>query len=102
VLSQFDPLKYSSYNEWLKLKEIKPVVIQWDPDRDIFLNKVNRRAIQIGLTPPAANIYVDEWILKITDITQVVYEIKHLIDTKKIAEAKELVPVETIYPDPQV
>lgn len=97
VLSHFVSSEYDNYNDWLTAKETKPVVIQWDPERDIFLNKLNYRSIQIGLTPPAAKLYAEEWILKIDDITDAVKKIKLLIDNLKIAEAKKLLPNEQIY-----
>jgi glutamyl/glutaminyl-tRNA synthetase len=97
VLSHFDSSIYDNSNEWLIAKKTKAVVIQWDPERDIFLNKLNYKAIQIGLKPPAAKLYTEEWIFKIDDITNSVKKIKQLIDSKKIAEAKQFLPNEQIY-----
>ncbi len=73
------------------------MVIQWDPERDILLNKLNYRTIQIGLRNIAVQKYCKEWILDITDVTELSQEIKLMIDTNKIEDAKKLLPKEYIY-----
>ena len=97
VLSHFDPDIYKTYEDWQKTKENAPVVIQWDPERDIYLNKLDYRTIQIGLTPPAAKLYIGNWTLKITDITDTVKTIKQLVDENKMEEANTLLPLERLY-----
>lgn len=97
VLSHFDPDVYKTHEDWQKIKENAPVVIQWDPERDIRLNKLDYRAIQIGLTPPATKLYISNWNIKITDITDTAKTIKRLIDTNKMEEAQSLLPREKIY-----
>jgi hypothetical protein len=97
-LSHYVSQVYPTIEEWEKTKANAPVVIQWDPERDMFLNKLEQRSIQIGLTPAAANLYVNSWILKITDITDPAQKIKALIDKKKTAEALTLLPFEQKYP----
>jgi hypothetical protein len=54
-------------NPWGE-SEDAPVVLQWDPERDIFCNNLPYRSIQIGLGGKALHRYVSEWIEKITDI----------------------------------
>ena len=97
-MSHFDKNVYATIDEWEKIKINAPVVIQWDPERDIFLNQLNHRAIQIGLLPKASALYISQWIVKISDITQIVKNIKLLTDTNKMAEAHELLPLEKNYP----
>ncbi|WP_230948394.1 DUF4291 family protein [Burkholderia stagnalis] len=36
--------------------------LQWDPERDLSLQPLTHRAIQIGLSKQAVNLYVHEWI----------------------------------------
>jgi hypothetical protein len=97
-LSHFDKDVYATVDEWEKIKTKASVVIQWDPERDIFLNQLNYRTIQIGLSPEASVLYIAQWIVKISDITETVKKIKLLIDAKKMAKAHELLPVEKHYP----
>ena len=84
--------------QFLARKEVSPVVIQWDPERDIELNKLDYRSIQIGIKGEAVQRYVDEWIVNITDITEHCQHIKQLIDAGEIEQAKQLLPDERIYP----
>lgn len=86
-----------SIEEFIKLKENNPVVIQWDPERDIQLNKLDYRSIQIGIKGEAVEKYVNEWIVNITNITEKCQHIKDLIDDKEIEKAKLLLPEERIY-----
>ncbi len=96
-LSHYEDHFYRNIQDWERIKSISPVVIQWDPERDMLLNKLDYRSIQIGLTPVAAQLYVNSWIVKITDITMSAQKIKTLIDEKKLAEAFELLPSEKEY-----
>jgi hypothetical protein len=97
VSSHFDADTYKCHSDWLIAKKMMPVVIQWDPERDIFLNKLTNRTIQIGLKSSAAKLYIDKWIIKITDYTAFAIKIKSLIVENKIAEAASLLPLERNY-----
>jgi hypothetical protein len=68
-LSHFNSAIHSSQTAWLEEKEKSPVRVQWDPERDVHLNKLEYRSIQIGLSEDAVKRYVREWIVRITDIT---------------------------------
>jgi len=96
ILSR-DHSKYSNKEEWLKVKKETPVRIQWDPERDLFLNPLKYRTIQIGLSNEAVELYVNEWIKNITDITDKVLEIHSLLNNGKVEEARKLLPKEKIY-----
>jgi hypothetical protein len=37
-----------SKEEWRRMKDMSPVRIQWDPERDVHLQPLQHRAIQIG------------------------------------------------------
>ena len=77
-----------SKEEWNKLKNSSPVRIQWDPERDLFLQPLPYRAIQIGLSKEAVALYVQEWIRRITDVTPLAYEIHSLVADNKFDEAR--------------
>lgn len=83
--------------EWQKLKKETSVRVQWDPDRDILLQPLSYKAIQVGLSGIAVEHYINDWITNITDITYYSQEIKYLISINKIEEAKKLLPHEEIY-----
>lgn len=90
--------EYLDSNEWNVYKKEYPVRIQWDPERNMFLEPLPYRTIQIGLSNEAVLKYVNEWVQQITDITQTVTDIKKLIDLKKFEKATNLFPIEKIYP----
>jgi hypothetical protein len=98
IVSNYENAHVSNNMEEFKLKiKNSDVVIQWDPERDILLNKLNYRTIQIGLRNIAVQKYCKEWILDITDVTELSQEIKLMIDTNKVEDAKKLLPKEYIY-----
>ena len=72
--------------------------VQWDPERDLLINPLNYRAIQIGLSGEAVQQYTSQWIQNITDITEQVQEMKSHIDQKEYEKAKTLLPPEKVYP----
>lgn len=96
-LSHFEEAAYESKRDWLEHKNKMPVIIQWDPERDLFLRKLNYRTIQIGLKPPAVKRYTSEWIIKISDVTPLAQKIKHLIENQNKKDAMQLLPEEWKY-----
>ncbi|NUO00426.1 MAG: DUF4291 domain-containing protein [Saprospiraceae bacterium] len=97
-LSHFDAAFHLSYEAWQAQLEQSPVRVQWDPERDLFLNKLDYRSIQIGLSGEAVSRYTKEWIVEIQDITTACKTICMLIREGKIEEAQALLPKEQVYP----
>jgi hypothetical protein len=96
-LSHFDKSVHADEQAWKEQLTASPVRIQWDPEKDIYLNNLPYRSIQIGLTGIAVEKYVNEWISSIEDITGYCKSIHRLILNKEIDEAKKILPVEKIY-----
>jgi len=94
VFSSFNPQYYSSHDEWKAELESKEVRLQWDPDHDPFGNKLERRAIQLGLKEKALKAFIQQ-IKSVEDITDFVREQKKLLDSSGLAEL--FVPIETDY-----
>jgi hypothetical protein len=84
--------------EWESLKARSPVRVQWDPERNLHLEPLDHRAIQIGIGGPAVPLYVNEWISQITDITALAHRIGGLVADGKLDEAGALLPDERPYP----
>ena len=59
-LSHFNSKIHSNHEEWKSKLKNSPVRIQWDPERNIFLDSLNYRAIQVGLSDTAVKKYVDQ------------------------------------------
>jgi hypothetical protein len=101
VLSHHDNKEIINESEEWKLKiKSSDVVIQWDPERGLLLNKLNYRTIQIGLRNKAVEDYCGKWIVNITDVSDLASSIKKLVDLEKIDEAKKLLPTEKEYIPP--
>lgn len=79
---------------WKQLKEKSPVRIQWDPERDLFLNPLSYRAIQIGLSGEAVERYMNGWIQCITDVTPLAHSIHTLVALGSYESAQALLPAE--------
>ncbi|OVE49315.1 DUF4291 domain-containing protein [Chromobacterium violaceum] len=84
--------------EWERLKNSSPVRIQWDPERDLLLQPLPHRAIQIGLSKEAVGLYVNQWIHQISDITPLVHEIHEEISHGNFESARTILPKEHPYP----
>ncbi|MDS0526748.1 DUF4291 domain-containing protein [Clostridium sp. SHJSY1] len=95
VISSFGESDYTSYEEWQDKIKTSEVRCQWDPDRDIFGNPLNRRAIQLGLKGSMVKSYVHDWIVRITDITDEVIKIRESIKSRAFEES--MLPVEYKY-----
>ncbi|MHB1530015.1 MAG: DUF4291 family protein [Acidiferrobacteraceae bacterium] len=76
VLSAFSPAVHGSHERWQTLLAAHPVRIQWDPERDGRLQPVpGMRTIQIGLSGEALAHYVNQWIVRIEDVTPIAREV---------------------------
>jgi hypothetical protein len=96
-LLSHDAKKYNDKDEWLKVKKATPVRIQWDPERDLHLQPLEHRAIQIGLTNEAVPLYVNEWVQNISEVTRLAEEIHSLVEKNDLEAAKRLLPIENEY-----
>lgn len=74
VHSAFVPGTYASRDEWSQAVAVSSVRLQWDPDHDPAGNRLERRAIQLGLRGGVLESYVREWIVGIEDISDFVAE----------------------------
>jgi hypothetical protein len=97
-LSHHDPAVYANHDEWAERKQVSPVRIQWDPERDLHHQPLDHRSLQIGLSGDAVRRYVDEWTINITDITDHVHRIGALIATGQLDDARQHLPDEQPYP----
>jgi hypothetical protein len=97
-LSHFDQSIHFSMNCWKHQIESTCVRIQWDPERNCYLEPLDYRSIQIGLSRVAVERYVHEWIQGISDITPLVHGLREL-DHKSLETAcAEIIARELPYP----
>ncbi|AOS61576.1 DUF4291 domain-containing protein [Actinoalloteichus hymeniacidonis] len=82
---------------WRRRLAESPVRIQWDPDRGTRMERLDTRAIQLGLRGVAVEHYVDDWIVGLADVTPLAHEIHRLVSADRLTEASALLPVERPY-----
>lgn len=80
------------------------VRVQWDPERNARIEKLEHRSIQIGIPGALKDQWLGEWTIRIEDVTERAREMKQLLDGAdgaKVTEAdliaKGLMPVERPY-----
>jgi hypothetical protein len=96
--SSFDPSVHSTMEHWRADLARSPVRVQWDPERTLTLESLPQRTIQIGLSGPAVDAYVDQWTVKIADVTELARKIEGLIARHDLEAAEAIRPLETPYP----
>lgn len=95
VISVYDCNMNISQSEWKEQVKKSDIRCQWDPERDIYGNPLEWRAIQLGLRGNAVKKYVDEWIVEITDITDYVNDLKEKVEEG--LDVETLLPKEDVY-----
>ncbi|MFF4603964.1 DUF4291 domain-containing protein [Streptomyces sp. NPDC001339] len=99
-LSHFERGVYDTKSAWQDLKSTSPVRVQWDPERATDLSALHDRAIQIGLSGEAVDLYVNEWITELHDITPLVRAIHEDVRAGRWDRADAAIPTEEHYPLP--
>ncbi|WP_330297115.1 DUF4291 domain-containing protein [Streptomyces sp. NBC_00503] len=97
-LSHYDPDVHPDHAAWKQALRTSPVRVQWDPERDLHLDALPYRSLQLGLSGPASRAYADEWTVSIRDVTPLAREIHALLRSGETAAARALLPVEIPYP----
>ena len=95
VISTYREDSGISKEQWQILVKNSDVRIQWDPEKDISGNNLDYRSIQLGLRGKAVHDYVNDWIVRITDITDYVKELNVL--RKKGTDISDRLPAERVY-----
>lgn len=95
VLTSPDSASYTG-TQWEKAFDETNVYCQWDPDRNIKGNAINRAAIQIGLKGSILRDFLDVGICGIEDLTPLVKKWNEQRKNGKL-NPKNL-PAERIYP----
>ncbi|HEY9196030.1 MAG TPA: DUF4291 domain-containing protein [Mucilaginibacter sp.] len=94
AISSFNARYHESYEQWKNDLAIKEVRLQWDPDHDPYGNKLQRRAIQLGLKGKTLENFGKHRVRKIEDITDFVRGQKQELDAGNLNKLQ--IPYETI------
>jgi hypothetical protein len=95
VATRYDPTLFSTQAEWGKAFSRTEVRRQWDPDRDLSLRRLDRRALQLGISGQTVRSYVKEWILGLEDVTPLAHAVWNAVAKRS---ALPDVPHEKPYP----
>jgi hypothetical protein len=95
VETSHNPDLYPNTFAWKQALDASEVRHQWDPDRDLHGYKLERRAIQIGISGTILRRYVEEWIIGLEEVTALARAIQTAIDENQPLPD---VPTETAYP----
>ena len=69
VYSSFQQNIYQTEENWKQQLTKSTVRLQWDPDHNPNGNKIERRAVQLGLRGETLREFATKWITQIEDIT---------------------------------
>ncbi|MEU6894002.1 DUF4291 domain-containing protein [Streptomyces sp. NPDC046557] len=97
-LSHFEPGTHSDRAAWREALSRSPARVQWDPERDLHLNPLPYRSLQLGLSGPASRAYADAWTVSIRDVTPLARDIHDLVRSGRTDAARALLPPEPPYP----
>nr|WP_245791158.1 DUF4291 family protein [Actinacidiphila rubida] len=100
-LAHYEPGLHSDRATWKRQLKLSPARVQWDPERDLHLQALPHRSLQLGLTGEAARRYADEWTVPITDITPLARAIQDHVRDGDLTAARRLLPEEHSYPVPE-
>lgn len=97
-LSHYEPRTHADRDTWQRSLRETSARVQWDPERDLHLNPLPYRSLQLGLSGPSSRAYADEWTVSIRDVTPLAREIHSLLRSGEQDAARALLPTETPYP----
>jgi hypothetical protein len=97
-VTPFTSTLHASEERWKAALADSPVRVQWDPERDVKLEPLPWRAIQIGIGGLAVERYVDTWIKRIEDVTPLARDVEARVRGGDLETARALLPREETYP----
>ncbi|MFF8592446.1 DUF4291 domain-containing protein [Streptomyces sp. NPDC015220] len=96
-LSHYEQGLHADHATWKRDVKRAPARVQWDPERDLHLQPLAHRSLQLGLAGEAARRYADEWIVSITDVTPLAHTVHAHVRDGELDAARRLLPRERPY-----
>lgn len=91
VATSYNRNLHDTETQWRDALKHSKVRYQWDPDRDLTLKRLERRAIQLGIRGSIVYQYVNEWILSLEEVTPLAHAIRDAKEAKRtLPDAPEL------------
>lgn len=98
ILTHPEPAVFPVTSEWQSQFSRAAVHIQWDTERSLRGTGLNFYSIQVGIGRQLIREYVDQWIVRIEDLTSTVARIRDFLKSGDEKSAKRLLPTERAYP----
>lgn len=98
VLTHPEPSVWPNPAEWESEFKDAQVHIQWDTERSLRGAPLNHYSIQVGISRHLIREFVDQWIVKIEDLSPTVAKIRQALKSGNTKNVKRLLPPERIYP----
>ena len=95
VFTSFNPKFYANEAEWEGELNKSNVRLQWDPDHNPFGDKLERKAMQLGLKGETLEKFGKQQIIQIEDITGFVSEQRQFVKNNELEKLS--VPIENIF-----
>lgn len=96
-LSHYEHGLHADHATWKRQLKRAPARVQWDPERDLHLQPLAHRSLQLGLAGEAARLYADGWTVSITDVTSFAHTIHAHVRDGDLDAARQLLPRERPY-----
>ncbi|MFJ7156165.1 DUF4291 domain-containing protein [Streptomyces sp. NPDC101118] len=100
-LSHYEPAVHPDREAWRRQLQETEARVQWDPERDLRLNALPHRSLQLGLSGSLSRAYADEWTVSIRDVTPLARQVHALVRAGDDTAARALLPEERPYPVPE-
>ena len=97
-LSSYTRGLHADRSTWQRQLKRAPARVQWDPERDLHLQPLPYRSLQLGLSGEAVRRYADEWTVSNSDATPLARKIHALVNSGDLDSAARLLPEERPYP----
>ncbi len=95
VFTSYNDKYYNSQEEWKEQLKTKDVRLQWDPDHNPYGDKLERRAIQLGLQGKTLQSFAKDKIKMIEDISDFIEQQREFVEKKQLD--KLIIPYETVF-----
>ncbi len=96
VHSTFSSSPFADKQAWQDAVAKSDVRLQWDPDHGPWGQKLERRALQLGLRRAALASYARDWIVEIEDVSAFVAEQRRHVFARELDRLHT--PRERVYP----
>jgi hypothetical protein len=97
-LSHYEHGLHADQRSWQRELKRAPARVQWDPERDLRLQPLPHRSLQLGLAGEAVRLFADQWTRSISDVTPLAHEIHRLVVKGDLDAAVSGLPSERPYP----